>query len=70
MSWLVLSASLEYPCYGSTANINILLFRSAYRLSTSESDVHICQILMSKVDPRPVRANAPLSNSRLTGRLS
>ena len=46
MSYLALSASFEYLCYGSTAIINVLI-----------RSVHGRQILTTKVDPRAVRVN-------------
>ena len=47
MSYLALSASFEYLCYGSMANINIYLIQWGDRL----------QILTSKVDPRSEKFN-------------
>ena len=49
MSWLALSASCEYLCYGSTAIINILilsvrepsLYVKIWRLQTSDSEVYM-----------------------------
>ena len=49
MSWLALSDSFEYLCYGSTTIINIST------LIVQESDVYKRQILTTKVDPRTVR---------------
>ena len=48
MSYLALSASFEYLCYGSTAIRNSLLFQCGDRLYTSESDVSRRQILTYK----------------------
>ena len=56
MSSSVLSDSFEYLCYGSTAIINIVTLSVRDRLYTSESDVYRWQALMTKVDPRTVRA--------------
>ena len=53
MSYLALSASFEYLCYGSTAIINILIL-------TARGSTFVCrrQILTTKVDPRAVRVNS------------
>ena len=52
MSWLALSDSFEYLCYGSTAIINIF----SLTVWGSTLDVSICvyirQIMTSKVDSR------------------
>ena len=52
-----LSASFEYPCYGSYAIIKMLLFQCGGRLYTAESDVYRRQNLTFKVDPRAVRVS-------------
>ena len=46
---LVLSASLEYICYGSTAIINILILSARGSFFTSESAIYGLQILTFKV---------------------
>ena len=53
MSWLALSDSIEYLCYGFLGMINILVLSE--QRSTLESDVYRGQILMSKIDPRAVK---------------
>ena len=45
---LVISASFEYLCYGSTAIINILHFQCGDRLYTSVCDVYGRQIMTSR----------------------
>ena len=57
MSWLALSASLKYLCYGSTAIRKILLFQREDRLYTSQSDVYRRQILTYKDGLRAERVN-------------
>ena len=47
MSWLDLSASFEYPCYGFMTILNSLLFQCRDRIMTSKSDVYRRQILTS-----------------------
>ena len=54
MSWLALTASFEYLCYGSTTIIIVTLTVQESTLD-SESDVYRRQILTSKVDPPTVR---------------
>ena len=54
MSYLALSASFEYLCYGS---ITITICLIVDQLKTSEPDVYRRQILASKVDPPAVRIN-------------
>ena len=57
MSQLALSDSFDYLCYGSMSIRNIFTLSVWGGLYTSESDVCRRQILMAKVDPRPVRVN-------------
>ena len=54
MSWLSLSDSIEYLCYGSTAILN-LFFQCVARLYTSEYDVYRYKTLTYKDSPRSER---------------
>ena len=58
MSWLALSDSFEYLCYGSTAIGIFLLLQCGDQLQLSESDVYRRQILTTKVNSRTVRVKA------------
>ena len=58
---LALSALFEYPCYGSTAIINIWLLQYRDRLWMSESDVCRRQILTSKFGSRAERVEFKLN---------
>ena len=60
MSWLALSDSFEYICYGSTVIRNIL-HRCGDRLYRSESDVYRRQILTYKDGPHTKRVNQDLN---------
>ena len=59
MSYLALSASFEYLCYGFTAIINISVL-SARGLNTSQSDVYRCHILRYKDSLHTERVNKSL----------
>ena len=59
MSLLAFSASFEYLCYGSTANLNMLLLQmSESDVYTSDADIYCHQILTSKVNPCTERVTA------------
>ena len=53
MSYLALSVSFDYLCYGSTVIVIFLAsFSAGVDFRSSESDVYRRQILTSKVEPR------------------
>ena len=58
MSYLALSTSFEYLCYGSTAIINTInLFQCWDRFYKSESDIYRRQILTHKDGSRTERVS-------------
>ena len=57
MSYLSISASFEYLCYGSTTVINILILSAREPSLDVRNDVYKERILTSEVDPRAKRVN-------------